>query len=484
VPVQVLFRSVWVPWVEHDLRDAADVEDAFAALRAAENAQRFDLAVPPLIRFCLVRVGDNRHRLIITTHHLLFDGWSLPTVLRDLFEAYAARAESPSGPAQRPAPTIRYRDYFEWLAGRDRAAAERAWRASLAGLAGPTLVAPPGLGAPTAPRRRVRTLSAELTESLAAACRGLDLTVNTAVQGCWALLLGELTGRRDVVFGVTAAERPAELPEIDELVGLLITTTPARVDTDAGHPMSALLARIQRQQADLAAHRHLGLPGIQRAAGLGALFDACMVFQNYPAEQIVEQDPAAEVGDDTELRLTGFSGHDAYHYPLKLVAGPGTELYLELNCHPGLCSDEELGRLVDWLCAALERFAQAPHTPVAGLVEALPALPAVGRTPDSAAAPASRPRTRLPVGGAAEQARRGALRSLFEEQLKRIADPGLPSSEVGDETDFFAAGGDSLAALRLCNRVNTLLGTDIPVRTVYESPTVAALAARLTERAG
>ena len=486
VPVQVLFRSVWVPWVEHDLRDAADVEEAFAALRAAENAQRFDLAVPPLIRFCLVQVGDDRHRLIITTHHLLFDGWSLPTVLRDLFEAYAARAESPAEPARRPAPAISYRRYFEWLAGQDRAAAERAWRAALAGLAGPTLVAPPGLGAPTAPRRRIRTLSAELTESLAATCRGLDLTVNTAVQGCWALLLGGLTGRRDVVFGVTAAERPAELPEIDELVGLLITTAPARVDADAGHPLSVVLARIQQQQADLAAHRHLGLPGIQRAAGLGALFDACMVFQNYPTEQIVGPDPAdaadaAETGEETELRLTGFSGHDAYHYPLKLVAGPGTELYLELNSHPGLCSDEELGRLLDWLCAALERFARQPHTPVARLVEALPALPNLGRATDSAAAPApaSRPRSRPSVGGAAEQARRGALRSLFEEQLKRIADPGLPSSEVGDETDFFAAGGDSLAALRLCNRVNTLLGTDIPVRTVYESPTVAALAARL-----
>jgi amino acid adenylation domain-containing protein/non-ribosomal peptide synthase protein (TIGR01720 family) len=484
-PVQVLFSSVWVPWVEHDVRRAADLEEAFAGLLAAEYAQPFDLSVPPLIRFCLVRVGDDRHRLIITTHHLLFDGWSLPTVLGDLFEAYAARVEPASGPDPRPAPAIRYRGYFEWLAGQDTAAAERAWRAALAGLAEPTLVAPPGLGAPTAPRRSVSTLPAELTASLAATCARLDLTVNSAVQGCWGLLLGELTGRQDVVFGVTAAERPAELPDVDELVGLLITTAPARVEADRGRPVAEVMARIQEQQADLAPHRHLGLPGIQRAAGFKTLFDACMVFQNYPTEGLLEQDPAAGAAADggTEPRLTAFSGYDAYHYPLKLVAGPGTELYLELNCHPDLWSDEDLARLADWLRAALERFAEKPRAEVARLVEGLPALPSVRPAPDpvraaeSAAAPAA-------VDEPAELARRVEIRSLFEEQLKRIADGGDPFPEVGDHTDFFAAGGDSVAALRLSYRVKARLGMDIPVRTIFDAPTAAALASRLGDLAG
>lgn len=103
---------------------------------------------------------------------------------------------------------VPYRDYLGWLAGQDRAAAEDAWRTVLDGLDEPTLITPSGTG-----RSPVRSaswevgLSRKTTAALTAQARRHGLTRNTVVQGAWALLLGGITGRDDVVFGETVSGR-------------------------------------------------------------------------------------------------------------------------------------------------------------------------------------------------------------------------------------------------------------------------------------
>ena len=170
-------------------------------LTAQERERSFDLDHPPLIRFLLVRVGADRHRLVITYHQLLLDGWSLPVIIRELLTAYA-------GTAMPPAPD--YRTYLDWLSRQDRAAAAAAWRAAYDGVDGATLVADAiaeaaRLGHEDLPRRLDVTLPPDLTDALRAAGRGRDLTLASLVQGAWGIVVGGLTGRRDVVFGTVVA---------------------------------------------------------------------------------------------------------------------------------------------------------------------------------------------------------------------------------------------------------------------------------------
>src|SRR5262249_8895311 len=155
-----------------------------------------------------------RFQLLLTNHHIVLDGWSVPVLLRELFTLYSAGGSRNALPAVRP-----YRDYLAWLAARDPAAARNAWREALAGLAGPSLVADPGASADR-PVRLPVPVDAELSARLVALARERGVTLNTVLQVVWGLVLGAATGSSDVVFGTTVTGRPPELPGVDSMVGL------------------------------------------------------------------------------------------------------------------------------------------------------------------------------------------------------------------------------------------------------------------------
>ena len=133
---------------------------------------------------------------------------------------------------------------MSWLHRQDRAGAERAWRELLAGVDEPTLVAPEARG-----RMPVRSLDVtvelpeDLTTRLAAVARANELTMNTLVQGAWAMMLGRLTGRTDVVFGTTVSGRPPELAGMASMLGMFVDTMPVRVRLDPATPVVEVLHR-------------------------------------------------------------------------------------------------------------------------------------------------------------------------------------------------------------------------------------------------
>ncbi|MBX6769304.1 MAG: non-ribosomal peptide synthetase, partial [Actinomadura rubrobrunea] len=277
-PVQVIPRRVETPWEEIDLGGAADPDAEAAAVVRRERGRPFDLTDPPLLRFVLLRLGPLRHRLVLTNHHILLDGWSTPLLATELFALYATGGDDTGLP--RPAP---YKSYLAWLARQDRDAAARAWRDALAGVDGPTLVAPEAAGRPATPPRRAEIdLDERLTRRLARLARRHGVTLGTALQGAWGLLVAHLTGRDDVVFGAAVSGRPADLPDVESMIGLFVNTVPVRVRARPADSFAAVLERVQDQQVELLAHQHLGLTDIQRAAGDGAVFDTVTVLENYP----------------------------------------------------------------------------------------------------------------------------------------------------------------------------------------------------------
>ncbi|MFF9667444.1 condensation domain-containing protein, partial [Streptomyces althioticus] len=216
-PVQVVPREVALDWREIDLRGDEDAEQQSEGIAERDRLRPFDLARPPLLRFSLLRLGDLEHRLVLTAHQILFDGWSMPIVVRELFACYADRGLS----LPRPAP---YKSYLAHLARQDRAAAEAAWTAALDGFTEPTRLSGATAGTGSTRRGMPGEHAVELDEREFAAltgwARSRGLTVNTVVQGAWATVLGTLTGLRDIVFGGTVSGRPPELPGVEGMVGL------------------------------------------------------------------------------------------------------------------------------------------------------------------------------------------------------------------------------------------------------------------------
>ncbi|MFC8722424.1 amino acid adenylation domain-containing protein, partial [Kitasatospora sp. NPDC057198] len=360
--LQFVQRTVDTPLRTVDLtnRQEADVQREMDA----DWRRPFELDAPPLLRFTLLRLAADRHRLVLTCHHLLLDGWSMPIVVRELLALYRGESLPPVRP---------YRDHLALLATRDTAAAERAWAAALAGFDTPHPVAPAGAVAGAGagagavePALLTRQAGPDLTARLTAAVRSRGLTLGNVAHTLWGVLLGALTGRTDTVFGTTVSGRPADLPGAESMVGLFINTVPVRVHPAPGATLATAAARVQAAQAELLDHQHLGLAAIQRAAGAaGPLFDTLLVVENYRGggEALKTAPDAADGGP----AITALGARDATHYPLGLTLLPGEDLRLELEYRPDAFDADRAATVLDRFLALAEAFAADPDTPLARL---------------------------------------------------------------------------------------------------------------------
>ncbi|MFD7137778.1 amino acid adenylation domain-containing protein, partial [Streptomyces sp. NPDC059894] len=358
--VQLISRSVSLPWRDIDLSDLDEDEALarFERLAREEREDRMNPASPPLLKLVLARLGTGRHRLVVTTHHILLDGWSMPVLLDELEAVYKA-----GGDVRVLPPVTSYRDYLSWLGRQDGEAARAAWREELAGTDGPTLVAPQAAGGAEVsvlPRDLVRELPAETTARLRELARSRNLTVNTVVQGAWALVLSRLTGRNDVVFGATVSGRPADLPGAESMVGLMINTLPVRVPLAGGQPVLDMLADLQGRQSALMPHQHLGLSEVQGLAGPGTTFDTLVVYENYP----IPPDGAPAAG---AISFTRMDAHEATNFPLTVGIVPDDSLRIVMTHQPDLFDEEAAARVAGWLIRVLQQVAYDPTLRVADI---------------------------------------------------------------------------------------------------------------------
>ncbi|UGT60328.1 condensation domain-containing protein [Nocardia asteroides] len=307
-PVQIVPRAVALPWTERAARD-----EELAGIEAEEVARPFDLGSGPSLRATLVTLppgpdGTPRARLILAVHHILLDGWSLGVLFGELRALYAAGGAADALPAARP-----YRDYIGWLAAKDMSEAQRWWRAKLELLTGPLMVAD---GAATGGIAEVTRfgLGAGDTERLRGWSRAHGLTVNSAVQFAWTLLLSRLTDRRDIVYGTIVTGRPESIAGVERMVGLFLNTIPVVFELDPAAAVGAECLRLQRESAAMRDAGFLSLSAVQRAAGHSALFDTLFVFQNAPMTEVLGGGAAGGVGFRPQM------AKNLTHYPLTVVA--------------------------------------------------------------------------------------------------------------------------------------------------------------------
>lgn len=349
-PVQFVPADVDVAWEE--TRAEGDPAAAAEPLAERELAHRFDLAAPPLLRFLLVR-GYTEHVLVVTAHHILLDGWSLPLLITELCTLYAADGDTAALP---PAPS--YRDYLAWLARLDRDAAADAWRTALADLPGPCLVAPGRSGTARPPRRTTRVLPAALGARLRDAARAHRVTPNTVFQAAWAIALATRTGSTDVVFGQPVSGRTPDVPGSEAMIGLFTNTLPVRVRLGVAETAAALLRRIHTEQAALVDHHALGLSAVQRAAGTATLFDTLLVVENFPVDR------SRHAADHAGMRVTGVTVRDATHYPLVLVVLPEEDITLCVDYDPDQFSAADAEAVLDLVVRVLTQLVDDSERPL------------------------------------------------------------------------------------------------------------------------
>jgi amino acid adenylation domain-containing protein/non-ribosomal peptide synthase protein (TIGR01720 family) len=352
-PVQVVLRQARLACRMLDWRSEPALDTALQALADADHQQGFDLLVAPLLRLTLVRTAADTHHLICTNHHVLMDGWSSSRLLAEVLLRYNG--------VQPERPLSRYRDYIAWLQAQDAQQAEGFWRARLAGVEEPTLLA--------RAMARVKAgsvlsghaewgaaLDAGRTRQLVEFARQQKITLNSLVQAAWSLLLQRYSGLEAVMFGATVSGRPPELPGVEQQLGLFINTLPVIATPCPQIPVADWLQQMQADSQALTEHGHTPLYDIQRWADLGSqpLFDSLLVFENYPVSQVLSE------GTGPQLQFSHLNNHEQTNYPLTLAVSLGEELLLHYGYDQGHFNEPQVRQLQADLLDLLQQLVSAP----------------------------------------------------------------------------------------------------------------------------
>jgi amino acid adenylation domain-containing protein/non-ribosomal peptide synthase protein (TIGR01720 family) len=327
-PLQAVFPRAELAWDRQDWRDLPESErqGRLARYLMEDRKRGFDLSAPPLLRLALIRWSGERCRLIVSSHHLILDGWSWSILWREIFSLYEAELQGAEAGLE---AVSSYRDYIAWLEAQDRARVESFWRQALAGFSAATPLSfgpsvPPSADWPF--REALRWLPAESTDLLRSFARSRQLTLNTLIQGAFALLLNRYTGEEDVLFGAVTAGRSAPVPGIESMVGLFINTLPLRVQVPGSYEPVLWLQDLQEKQAETRQYEHSRLIDIQGWSEIPrgtALFECILVFENYPVDATL-QDRAGE-----SLRIGTAGIVEQVGHPLCVEVAPGPQLMLK-----------------------------------------------------------------------------------------------------------------------------------------------------------
>jgi len=359
-PCQEVQQKVTVPVSLLDWRDLPPLEQraTYETWLKTDRERGFELTQAPLIRISIFRISEHVTRVVSTFHHLLLDGRALVIVLREVFSSYEARC---AGETVELAPAPPYRDYIDWLPQADLTGAEQFWRKQLEGFNTPTpLVVARSAGDLPASNRHTGEqqveLDAVLTRTLRDVARKHHVTLNTIVQGAWALVLSRYSGNDDVVFGAVRACRHAGVPGAHAIVGLLINTVPVRVRLPAEALLFDWLASMRSDWRAMRDFENAPLVSIQGWSELERgqpLFETIVNFQ--------------EPSWDAALRALGgrwrerqFDIRSQTNYPLVLDAYGGETLLLKILYHCRRFEDATIERMLGHLKTVLESMATSP----------------------------------------------------------------------------------------------------------------------------
>nr|WP_250636801.1 non-ribosomal peptide synthase/polyketide synthase [Paenibacillus sp. IHB B 3084] len=361
-PVQVIFRRKDIGFRCEDLRHLDDVERSAYVKEfiRKDKATGFDLSRDALMRVAILRTGDEDYHFVWSSHHILMDGWCVALVTDEVFEAYFAAVEHRD---PQLAPVSPYSQYIEWLEAQDLGAATEYWNRYLFGYDQQTSI-PTGkvVGAKAEGAQFEHVLcdlGKDLTGRIEIIAKQHHVTTNTLLQTVWCLLLHKYNGSDDAVFGSVVSGRPADIPGIENMVGLFINTIPVRIRSGAGETVADMIRVNQKQALASQAYETYPLYEIQALTEQKQdLINHIMVFENYPVEQQVEQ---LGEGAESDFEISNAGMVEQTNYDFNLVVIPQEAMKIRFEYNAKLYDRKAVERTQGHLVQLLEQVAANPN---------------------------------------------------------------------------------------------------------------------------
>ena len=318
-PLQRVHTQVDLFWQKNDWKSlSAQVRKTrLEAFLRSERVAGFSLDKPGLMRFGLFR-NPKTWTFVCTFHHIILDGWSLPILFRDVFAAYH---HPDTAPTADPPPS--FKNYVAWLQTHRPKGTKDFWCEELADLPAPPVLfsdrkTPMGHSGSTSDASHHLSLRSETAQALRKLAVGHRVTLQTLIQGAWALALGHFSSAEDVIFGSVHSGRHPQLTGVDTMVGLLIQTLPCRVRMNPEQTLGAWMKALQKNHLERDRYGHIPLRQLHQWVGSSLsdyLFDTLFIYENFPMVHWNTEEPDS-------LVVGSVHGYERTHYPLALTVLP------------------------------------------------------------------------------------------------------------------------------------------------------------------
>ncbi|MCP4218206.1 MAG: hypothetical protein GY765_26455, partial [bacterium] len=469
-PVQLILKTHAVNLRFHDFSGLGD-SSAKAALTELENADRaeaFDLTSVPF-RVTLCRRARHKAVMIITNHHILYDGWSNGIILKEFFTAYNTLMDKGAPGEQEKTP---FKEFIKWSApGTKKKHQETFWKNYLHEEASAADDKAGGTGgrkkseAVTHTGKYAFTIPAELTSLLESFAKTRRITLPALMTYAWGLLVQAVTGNHDILFHTTVSGRNAGVKDRENMVGLFINTLPVRLRTSPTDVVGDIPEKVYAQLQDRQKFENTPLADINEymeSYGRQSLLDSLLVLENYPLDQQLMKEKG-------HMSVESFSISGMTDYDLTLIITLFDAIDLDLTYNKDIFHEDQVSALCSRFALILQETVSNPGKRVSEILvnaeqeraSILEVLRQSARDSQLEDVPYVAPRNEV--------------ESTLAEVWARVLN--LDAGKlVGIDDDFFHFGGHSLKATLLITAIHEALEVKIPLADIFKHPTIRAQA--------
>lgn len=361
-PVQCVIKEGYtnIKYVDLSYLEPMDQKQAIETILEEDFYTRFELEKAPY-RVTLIQLNDRNYKLLWSVHHIIIDGWGLITLFNTLLKIYT-HIELKKPICLKPNPT--YKQYIDWVRRQDQQKSLFFWKEYLSGVENSTYLYG-DFGKKTFNSRGAIkfcwTLEGEELEYFKTFCQQCQVTLNQALLSLWGLVLQKFTNSDDVVFGSVHTIRPAEIFEVEEMVGIFINTLPTRVRIDVDKSFFEFVQETKKDLLDIQKNAYCSLADIMNCTQVKSqLINHLFIYENYPQNDIkLEELP--------NINLTSSYSNEQTQYDLDLSVYPSEKLTFEIKYNPSKYSETYVSALSHTVMGMLREVINNPTISVTDL---------------------------------------------------------------------------------------------------------------------
>lgn len=329
-------------------------EELFENIKKNDVNRGFDLESDNLIRLNIIKLSEDKYKIIMSFHHIIIDGWCVSILLNNISDNYDQLIKGISKENIECIPNDNYEIYVKDMARKDFTTGLNYWNNLLDGYEGKSEIKPEGITDECEEEALDITIFAtdKVNNGISEFSKKYGVTINTIVEAAWTILLQRYSNKNDIVFGKVVSGRNSEISGINETVGLIINTVPVRVDISSDSTVEDLLYYLQKQAIETIEYDYCSLAEIQKQSIMGSeLIQSLISFDNYYVQDKEKENTLELITKDTREQT---------NYPVTIRAYFNEELALNIIYDTSKFAEDEILRLLRQLEHVIEEIITKP----------------------------------------------------------------------------------------------------------------------------